>query len=125
MQCVVTMTYNKLKVGSLIAIPLTRNLARGFFSVPKSQYSLYFLRGNDHRELNLTHEKEILNLIETSDLKTSSFIYNSYEANRKYQAWTKALPWIKPHYAIKANPALPLLQDLIQQGSNFDCASRT
>ena len=36
----------------------------------------------------------------------------------------KALPWIKPHYAIKSNPSTPLLQDLIQEGSNFDCASR-
>jgi len=57
------MTYNKLQVGSLNTFPLTRNLARGFFSVPKSQYSLYFLRGNDQRELNLAHEKEIFNLI--------------------------------------------------------------
>lgn len=47
------------------------------------------------------------------------------EAKRKYKAWTQALPWIKPHYAIKANPAQPLLQDLIEQGSNFDCASKT
>jgi diaminopimelate decarboxylase len=36
----------------------------------------------------------------------------------------KALPWIKPHYAIKSNPSIPLLQDLIEEGSNFDCASR-
>lgn len=112
-ECVDVMTYNKLKVGSLITVPLTRNFVRSFFSVPKSQYSLYFLKGNDQRELNLSHEKEIFNLIESSDLKTSSFIYNSYEARRKYQAWTKAFPWIKPHYAIKANPAQPLLQDLI------------
>ena len=64
-------------------------------------------------------------MIQNSGLKTSSFIYNSHETKRKYNAWTKALPWIKPHYAIKANPAQPLLQDLIEQGSNFDCASKT
>ena len=52
-------------------------------------------------------------------------MYNSHEAKRKYRAWTKALPWIKPHYAIKANPATPLLQDLIEEGSNFDCASKS
>lgn len=64
-------------------------------------------------------------MIQNSDLKTSSFVYNSFETKRKYNTWIKALPWIKPHYAIKANPAQPLLQDLIEQGSNFDCASRT
>ena len=63
MEIMVWVTYNKLQVGSLIAVPLTRNFGKSFFSVPKSQYSLYFLRGNDQRELNLSHEKEILNLI--------------------------------------------------------------
>ena len=44
---------------------------------------------------------------------------------RKLSVWKKALPWIKPHYAIKSNPALPLLNDLHASGSGFDCASRT
>jgi diaminopimelate decarboxylase len=52
-------------------------------------------------------------MIQSSDLKTSTFVYNSYEAKRKYKAWVKALPWIKPHFAIKSNPALPFLKDLI------------
>lgn len=30
-----------------------------------------------------------------------------------------------PHYAIKSNPALPLLNDLHGEGTGFDCASRT
>jgi diaminopimelate decarboxylase len=75
---------------------------------------LYFLKGNDHRELNLTQSKEILNIVESSDLTTSAFVYNNYELRRKYHSWMKALPWIKPHYAIKSNPSIPLLQDLIE-----------
>jgi diaminopimelate decarboxylase len=43
---------------------------------------------------------------------------------RKFDDWGKALPWIKAHYAIKSNPAFPLLNDLQSRGSGFDCASR-
>lgn len=93
---------------------MTRNLVQGFFSFQKYQYSLYFLKGNDLRELNLPQEKQILNIIENSDLTTSAFVYNSNELKRKYKSWMKSLPWIKPHYAIKSNPSTPLLQDLIE-----------
>jgi ornithine decarboxylase len=44
---------------------------------------------------------------------------------RKYEDWNKSLPWIKAHYAIKSNPALPLLNDLQGRNSGFDCASRS
>jgi ornithine decarboxylase len=39
--------------------------------------------------------------------------------------WKKNLPWIMPLYAIKSNPAIPLLNDLHDKGTGFDCASRT
>jgi ornithine decarboxylase len=51
-------------------------------------------------------------------------LYNETEARRKLGAWKKALPWIKPHYAIKSNPAMPLLNDFHANGASFDCASR-
>jgi ornithine decarboxylase len=44
---------------------------------------------------------------------------------RKFEDWNKTFPWIKAHYAIKSNPALPLLRDLQARQSGFDCASRT
>jgi len=44
---------------------------------------------------------------------------------RKFTAWHKQLPWIKAHYAIKANPSIPLLKDLANRQSGFDCASRS
>jgi len=62
--------------------------------------------------------------MEKSSLNTSILLYNSEEVKRKYKNWTQRLPWIKMHYAIKANPTVPLLQNLIEEGSNFDCASR-
>jgi diaminopimelate decarboxylase len=64
-------------------------------------------------------------MITSNSLKTSTYVYNSSEAKRKYRNWVETFPWIKPHYAIKSNPSLPLLQDLINEGSNFDCASKS
>lgn len=33
-------------------------------------------------------------------------------------------PWIKPHYAVKSNPSLPIIEDLHKNGAGFDCASK-
>jgi ornithine decarboxylase len=41
----------------------------------------------------------------------------------QWQTWTKALPAIKPYYAVKCNPEPFLLKNLIAKGANFDCAS--
>lgn len=51
-------------------------------------------------------------------------LYNSTELSRKVRNWKKALPWIAPHYAIKSNPSMPILNDLQEHGCGFDCASR-
>lgn len=67
---------------------------------------------------------EVSNILQENKLQTSCLLYNENEAARKLTAWKKALPWIKPHYAIKSNPALPLLNDFHAGGAAFDCASR-
>ena len=41
----------------------------------------------------------------------------------QWQRWTKALPTIKPYYAVKCNPEPFLLKTLIVNGAKFDCAS--
>lgn len=41
----------------------------------------------------------------------------------QWQTWAKALPTIKPYYAVKCNPEPFLLKTLINKGANFDCAS--
>ena len=89
------------------------------------QYSVYFLRGNDPRPLNLSHQHEVFSLIQQNNLENSFLLYNSTEAKRKIEAWKKQLPWIRPHYAVKSNPCDQILEDLIQGGSGFDCASKT
>jgi ornithine decarboxylase len=75
--------------------------------------------------LTLAQAQQITNIIEENKLQTSCLLYNELEATRKLKNWTTHLPWIAPHYAIKSNPALPLLNDLHSKGAGFDCASRT
>lgn len=38
--------------------------------------------------------------------------------------WKNALPWIQPHYAIKACPSMDLIRDLALYGAGMDCASK-
>lgn len=51
-------------------------------------------------------------------------VYNSFEAKRKIKDWFIHLPWVKPYYAIKANPFEGLCKDLSRGGAGMDCASK-
>ena len=51
-------------------------------------------------------------------------LYNPTEATRKLANWKKALPWIKPHYAIKSNPYEGMVSDILGNGAGADCASK-
>lgn len=39
-------------------------------------------------------------------------VYNKNEAIRKLNTWKRDLHWIKPYYAVKANPYPEILKDL-------------
>jgi ornithine decarboxylase len=41
----------------------------------------------------------------------------------QWSTWAKALPTVKPYYAVKCNPDPFLLKNLIDKGAHFDCAS--
>ena len=69
------------------------------------RYSVYFLKGNDSRLLNISHQLAVSELVKKDQLSTSFLLYNPTEAIRKLANWKKTLPWIKPHYAIKSNPS--------------------
>jgi ornithine decarboxylase len=43
--------------------------------------------------------------------------------NEAINLWNTQLPSVKPYYAVKCNPARPLLQHLYDAGLGFDCAS--
>jgi Pyridoxal-dependent decarboxylase, pyridoxal binding domain len=96
-----------------------------FVQANTQSYSLYFLKGNDSRLLSSDQAKQIESIISSNNPQTSCLLYNPTEAMRKFDNWSQSLPWIKAHYAIKSNPALPLLNDLQAKKSGFDCASRT
>lgn len=88
------------------------------------QYSVYFLKGNDSRVLNIPQQLDISSMIANDKLSSSCLVYNPNEAHRKVSEWKRALPWIHPHYAVKSNPCQMLLNDFAQKGAGMDCASK-
>ncbi len=88
------------------------------------RYSVYFLKGNDSRLLNINQQHEISSFVADDTLSSSVLVYNPIEAVNKINAWKRALPWIQPHYAIKSNPTTQLIQDLASEGAGMDCASK-
>jgi hypothetical protein len=87
-------------------------------------YSVYFLKGNDSRLLNIPQQLEMSSFVADDTLSSSVLVYNPIEASNKLAAWRRALPWIQPHYAIKSNPTTDLIHDLARQGAGMDCASK-
>lgn len=63
-------------------------------------------------------------MVNKEPLSTSFLVYNSQQVRNKLFAWYAKLPWIRPHYAIKANPINCLLKELTEAGSGLDCASK-
>ena len=64
-------------------------------------------------------------MVQKEPLSTSFLVYNSNQVRNKLFDWNKKLPWIRPHYAIKANPINCLLKELTHGGAGLDCASKT
>ena len=102
-----------------------RQLHRHYLTDIRYYQSVYFLKGNDRRNLNLFQQGEIARMITKNTLQTSCLVFNPVEAQRKLESWYKSLYWITPHYAIKANPSSELVQQLTARGSGLDCASRS
>ena len=51
-------------------------------------------------------------------------VFNKYQLIRKIRNWNDKLPWIKPFYAMKANPDIKLCQEIIRNNLGMDCASK-
>lgn len=88
------------------------------------RYSVYFLKGNDSRLLDISQQLAVSSFVKNDELSTSFLLYNPIEATRKLDNWKKALPWIKPHYAIKSNPYEEIVSDFLGNGAGADCASK-
>ena len=62
-------------------------------------------------------------LSESRKYETPFILFNLNIFRRKYQELKELFPYAKIHYAVKANPAVPVLKILAELGSNFDIAS--
>ena len=53
----------------------------------------------------------------------SFYVLNLNVLESVYDEWSRALPHVKPYYAVKCNPTPEIVKTLANLGSNFDCAS--
>lgn len=56
-------------------------------------------------------------------LSTPSLVVDLDIISRQYKSFQNSLPGVEIFYAVKANPALPVIQRLREQASSFDAAS--
>jgi ornithine decarboxylase len=63
--------------------------------------------------------------IATQCFDRPTLVIDSEAVARQYAALAQGLGRAQIHYAVKANPAAEIIRTLVEQGSNFDAASRT
>lgn len=54
----------------------------------------------------------------------SFFVADVGAVIRNYRLWQQELPQVQPHYAVKCNTDLRVIETLAKMGCNFDCASK-
>ncbi|KAH7884886.1 pyridoxal-dependent decarboxylase [Phlebopus sp. FC_14] len=57
------------------------------------------------------------------DAEKAFFVADLTEVYRQHERWSRCLPEIEPHYAVKCNPDPYVLRLLASLGTGFDCAS--
>jgi len=68
--------------------------------------------------------KNLRHLVSTFSKQSGSVtVVSKARIESQWVTWNKALPNVKPYYAVKSNPEPILLQELIRLGADFDCAS--
>ena len=66
---------------------------------------------------------KIANFLQDRTLPTPCLVLDVDRVEQNYRALGRALPLAQIYYAVKANPAAPILQRLVGLGSRFDAAS--
>lgn len=69
--------------------------------------------------------EEIINDVSQSDERDAFFVADLGDVVRKHLRFLKALPRVKPFYAVKCNSSKGVVQILAELGAGFDCASKT
>lgn len=73
---------------------------------------------------SFTVRDTINHLLGVSKEREPFFVVNLSNLASQFERWTRNLPGVQPHYAIKSNPDRRILQTLHSLGSKFDCASQ-
>lgn len=73
---------------------------------------------------SFTVRETINHLLGISKEKEPFFVVNLSNLASQFERWTRNLPGVTPHYAIKSNPDRRIIQTLHSLGSKFDCASQ-
>jgi len=74
--------------------------------------------------ININTLKNLRQLVSSFSKSTGSVaVLNKKRVDTQWSSWNKALPRISPYYAVKCNSEPHLLQLLVNNGANFDCAS--
>ncbi|KAM3933755.1 antizyme inhibitor 2 [Leptodactylus fuscus] len=68
--------------------------------------------------------EEIINDVSQTDERDAFFVADLGDVVRKHLRFLKALPRVKPFYAVKCNSSRGVVQILAELGAGFDCASK-
>lgn len=77
----------------------------------------------DHAVSPTLFNDKLRKFVEQNQPATPCLVLDVDRVEHNYNALKAALPEASVFYAIKSNPAAPILQRLAKLGSNFDCAS--
>ncbi|KAM4795807.1 antizyme inhibitor 2 [Rhinophrynus dorsalis] len=69
--------------------------------------------------------EEIINELSQTEDRDAFFVADLGDVVRKHIRFLKALPRVKPFYAVKCNSSRGVVQILAEMGAGFDCASKT
>lgn len=62
-------------------------------------------------------------VIKCHGLDDTFYVFDLGLVGRLYEGWCKAMPSVRPFYAVKCNPDRAMLAMLAACGAGFDCAS--
>ncbi|KAJ8933450.1 hypothetical protein NQ314_014007 [Rhamnusium bicolor] len=66
----------------------------------------------------------INNIANTNNQEDAFYVCDIGDIVRKHKIWKAKLPRVEPHYAVKCNDNLTVLEVLTALGTGFDCASK-
>lgn len=69
--------------------------------------------------------EEIINDVSQTEDRDAFFVADLGDVVKKHIRFLKALPRVKPFYAVKCNSSKGVVQTLAELGAGFDCASKT